>query len=136
VGYRNNKRMQLFHTCVAHTMDQAMAAVKAEAAEEAEEEMAAVATNKTINSSAEQPPPKPAKERALIRQQEAMAIVLQSPVGQYVRVRYYSPDFFCSDRKSGKLEDYMVWKKQGKVRDTPCLFIHSHDISSRRDLCY
>jgi hypothetical protein len=125
VGYRNNKRMRLFHTCVAHTMDQAFA--EAVAAEEAE------ANKMSVSGEQTKQPPLPKKR--LIRQQEAMAKVLQSPVGQFVRVRWYSPEFFCSDRKSPNLHDYMVWQKKGKVRDTPCLFIHSHGVARRHNLC-
>ena len=96
------------------------------------------------------------KKVEVLNQQGAMARVLKSPVGQFVRVRWLPPEFFCyGDPRDPRdprrqtqsspgwwgslifglfqgrttLSDFVI-KGGGmfKVHDTQCLFVHSHDL--------
>uniref|UniRef100_A0A7R9ZGC4 Uncharacterized protein n=1 Tax=Pseudictyota dubia TaxID=2749911 RepID=A0A7R9ZGC4_9STRA len=67
----------------------------------------------------------------LVKQQRAIDIVLQSPVGQFVRTHWLPAEFQCwigGVAGEGKdLSDYVIHASDTVVsRDTRCFFVHSH----------
>ena len=71
-----------------------------------------------------------------IRQQRAINQVLESPLGQFVRVRWLPPEFHCFSSLEHP-SDFVV-NNGPNVHEDPCYFIHSHRLAKKGglyDLC-
>ena len=68
-----------------------------------------------------------------IRQQYAINRVLESPLGQFVRVRWLPPEFHCWSSQLEHPSDFVVNNGPG-VREDPCYFIHSHHLAKEGGL--
>ena len=68
-----------------------------------------------------------------LRQQHAINQVLESPVGQYIRVRWLPPEFLCWAPFIKSLAEFFVPQGPVLMEDTNCFFIHSHPLAQRPD---
>ena len=68
-----------------------------------------------------------------IRQQYALNAVLESPLSQFLRIRWLPPEFHCwtPPSQNNDLSNYQLVSKQFKIVEspTPCLFVHSHKLA-------
>ena len=68
-----------------------------------------------------------------IRQQNAINRVLESPVGQFVRVRWLPPEYHCWSPNLESLSDFVV-SNGPRVSEDPCFFVHSHSLPMKGGL--
>ena len=68
-----------------------------------------------------------------LRQQHAINQVLESPVGQYIRVRWLPPEFLCWAPFIKSLAEFFIPQGPVLMEDTNCFFIHSHPLAQRPD---
>ncbi|KAL7560232.1 hypothetical protein ACA910_020530 [Epithemia clementina (nom. ined.)] len=68
-----------------------------------------------------------------IRQQYAINQVLESPLAQFLRIRWLPPEYHCWSPSLTTLENFTI--SQGPyVQDDPCYFVHSHNLAKKGGL--
>ena len=68
-----------------------------------------------------------------IRQQYAINQVLESPLAQFLRIRWLPPEYHCWSPHLTTLENFTI--SQGPfVQEDPCYFVHSHNLARKGGL--
>ncbi|KAL7580226.1 hypothetical protein ACA910_012968 [Epithemia clementina (nom. ined.)] len=68
-----------------------------------------------------------------IRQQNAINKVLESALGQFVRIRWLPPEFHCWSPGLQNISEFVV-SNGPRVQEDPCYFMHSHNLAIKGGL--